>query len=786
MSQITKIELWKDVGFQEGAVEVPSKDDFLPDADIVFDDGVKTSSGDFFSNFTIPAVFSEYLSMSYVRVTYEYNNADDPMTFYGWIDDVALKSDTDGSPSVSISWHIDYWRTYLATAKFGYGLVQTRPRGENDPPQPLSYRYRELAKTQDPLIPSTIRGCNCYWGIISYAVETNDNKIVESHTLVVPVAKTGAIYYQAGPSTAKRVSLTINEWLSGKFDEYLGIAPSSISSVFISPLPPHKIYSGTGTDADPFVLSGTEGTTPETSTVTETAYDTQRTVSSVRSDSALTSKDIIITLEDGSTQKSFSGVYTVSSINPMYAYIYEGDSLIRTSQGPEDYLTVIPLDYIVKNTFGTEQWDSLSNGDTITVANAVDIYNSLDISYNAYAPTGQLMVLVNYRLGDKIRDRTFTFNNGTFGQHYIYANGRSNVLSLTITTTETVISSNAYTEVGKSKYGFYRNDGMMDDYSLSLPSPVATTDLEELVILDYNAIPVGTLPWGMTVQNYSVRNVVSSTSAYVQIRFDSLSSASEGLEFTIPLPSIDVASNSYSEYYFSGQRDYDIAQRKIAAEQALVGGITTAITGTVSNTIMAGINPESSRTTQVRDQVSGGQLINMLNKNDPSLVQVGGRYYREYTDYSIRPAMTKMVGSGVASLGAGIGGAVAEYALAQYFNGQLQNAEDMLQAKQIDSIMVNGSGWDFLYHGSAICLTSLKPDKYSCKRFEADKTLNGIICSEPMEDCTELINANGPLRIAELIVTGSIPVQARAHIKGRFANGVRIRTINTQTVTEGE
>ena len=114
----------------------------------------------------------------------------------------------------------------------------------------------------------------------------------------------------------------------------------------------------------------------------------------------------------------------------------------------------------------------------------------------------------------------------------------------------------------------------------------------------------------------------------------------------------------------------------------------------------------------------------------------------------------------------------------------MQKAEDILSAKQVDSVMMAGNGWDWMWNGREFGLVPMRGDTYSVNRFETDIRLNGVSVSEPTEDCDTYRTSEGPVRIAELIVTGNIPVQARAYIKGRMANGVRIRTINTVQPTE--
>ena len=193
--------------------------------------------------------------MSYIELLYEYNNSVDPMTFYGWIDDIALKSDTDGSPSIAVSWHIDHWRTYLANARFGYGLVQNRPRASDDPPQLCTARYREPHGFQSMEFKGV--GKESYWIIATFTMETPDNKVTDVRTMVVPVNKgdpTVSCYMKLNPTSQAYKCPSLYQFVNGRWTEAFGIAPTSVSSVFVSPIPPLAIYSGTGTATDPYVV----------------------------------------------------------------------------------------------------------------------------------------------------------------------------------------------------------------------------------------------------------------------------------------------------------------------------------------------------------------------------------------------------------------------------------------------------------------------------------------------------------------------------------------------------
>mgnify|MGYP002516965626 CR=1 FL=1 len=274
----------------------------------------------------------------------------------------------------------------------------------------------------------------------------------------------------------------------------------------------------------------------------------------------------------------------------------------------------------------------------------------------------------------------------------------------------------------------YTKTNKFAEFSGSLSVPVMTTDTEQYILTDLDGSVVGSVPWGLTLKDYTFRCVVSSTNAYVQFRFDGLNSSAEGLQFSIPLPPLDITSNSWSEYTYSGQREYDIEQRKIARDRALVEGLGGALAGGAQGAMLGGLKESQSFLPSTRS-IANASMFGFLGA------------------------------------GASIAGSLINYASAGYYNEKLQSASDMLQARQLDSITTPGNGCDWLYYGRPYQIRSIVPDDYSLGRFENDVSLNGISVSEPTADCTALIHGTGPLAIENLIVRGNIPAEAKQYIK---------------------
>ena len=86
------VEIWRDTGFTEGSVEVPSKTSSLPKATYTFTD-VNVPRDSLFSTVKLAHAYEDLYDCSYLRITLDMNNGND-VTIYGWIDTASCASDT--------------------------------------------------------------------------------------------------------------------------------------------------------------------------------------------------------------------------------------------------------------------------------------------------------------------------------------------------------------------------------------------------------------------------------------------------------------------------------------------------------------------------------------------------------------------------------------------------------------------------------------------------------------------------------------------------------------------
>ncbi len=763
MTDITQIYFWDDPGFTDGAVEVPAFANLstlpTPDFTSMSGDEWHPSKDRIFTELKLSIPFTVAQYFSYLKIRVEFKNGNSrTRDFYGFVDSVEILSDTDDYPAVLIKWHVDLWRTFMGSAVFGPGTVTRRSRGVSDPIQHVPSRFKRVSDRVYNLIPDTLVGSGAHWAIINYTHETTGGtgNVTESRIIVCPVARTpNTIYYMqlSSSSTAYRVP-TLNQWLLGEYDEIFGLAPSSISSVFLSPVPPLAIASGTGVVSDPFVVVG-PSVYPEPETRSYAGVDRPAGAFLGSDQVDLTDGDRIL-FRDWESRKIHTARGITSSgsgySNQLIATVIQDGTAIVSSVGSADnpgaFISAISVDDFVRAVLSETVFDNLSDGDTVQFSNIVGLYASGSISQtiNSIAVGSSLTNILSWTVsvGETVpSDTELTFTNGTFGSYWIAVQGVISSSSVSLTTYSEATTTADYgveikTHGGVDYMYLFTKTNKFAEYTGSLPSGLTTTDTEQFVVTDLDGSVIGSIPWGLTVKDFTFRCVVSASSGYVQFRFDGLNSSAEGLQFTIPLPSLDITSNSWSEYNFSGQRDFDIEQRKIARDRALVEGLGGALAGGAQGAMIGGL------------------------KESQTFMP---------TDRSIANASA----FGLLGAGASVAGTLINYASAGHYNDKLQSATDMLQAKQLDSIITPGNGCDWLYYGRPYQIRSIVPDAYSLARFDQDVALNGISVSEPTADCTELVHGSGPLAIDNLVVRGDIPVEAKQYIKQKLNKGVRLK-----------
>lgn len=291
------------------------------------------------------------------------------------------------------------------------------------------------------------------------------------------------------------------------------------------------------------------------------------------------------------------------------------------------------------------------------------------------------------------------------------------------------------TSMGDYAYYVRTTQYGLEEYEGSI-STVMTDDINQYVVTGFDGEVIGSLPWGVPVSSYTYRLIVDATSSYIQIRFDSLDSHSEGLCFTIPLVPVSLTENATSSYVYSGARQADLMQMRAEADKSYDSGLASAATGTITG-------------------VSSGAMMGALGG---PLGMAGGA----------------IVG-GISSAIGGTMSAVANRNIDYQYMDRFQDITDYRKAHQANGLLMSGSGLDTLMHGyKDIRISKLVADDYSLQQRTSDISLYGVHVSEPRSSCQSLVDTGGPLQITNAVITGRVPASAKRYIKQRLESGVRI------------
>jgi len=256
MSAITRIRAWSNPGFTEDGPEAPHYGYTLPAASQDLQNlDYEPSASRIFSEFKIAnAVWESWRGMSFLEVTYTWNNSLSNTVLYGFIDEVELLSDTTGAAAVRVRWHVDEWMTYLSSATLGAGHVLRRPVGAVDPIQSYERRYWEVDSTSTLIELSSIINTKATWWVLLAAGIDDGSGNTRIRYYSYPIATDGGTAYgqESGTSNIGQF-VTLFETLSGMWDESLGIDPQSVYGVWILPYAPmgESYWSGSGSYSNP-------------------------------------------------------------------------------------------------------------------------------------------------------------------------------------------------------------------------------------------------------------------------------------------------------------------------------------------------------------------------------------------------------------------------------------------------------------------------------------------------------------------------------------------------------
>ena len=294
------------------------------------------------------------------------------------------------------------------------------------------------------------------------------------------------------------------------------------------------------------------------------------------------------------------------------------------------------------------------------------------------------------------------------------------------------------TSIGKIWYIEGLGDTIYYNQLLATADQITTDDMNMGVIVDPYGSIIANVPYGVTVEGYNLYMDVGTNDAkcYLSIFKPGdvtpvLNSRYKGpIGEVLPLTSIKapVNSNAYSEYVYSGQRDYDILTAQMQRDENRIKG-------------WAGVGANSA------SGAMGGAIAG------------------------------KGVGAGIGAIGGAILGGLnteIDYQLQTGFDDWYQNAKDALYANQTSNILIGAGGEAFTslyYQWSFVQLTA---DDTSLAEYTNDIALNGYETNVSTSSVSSYIAGGGPLQIINLNLTGNAPPQAKQFIKNKLQSGVYI------------
>lgn len=253
---------------------------------------------------------------------------------------------------------------------------------------------------------------------------------------------------------------------------------------------------------------------------------------------------------------------------------------------------------------------------------------------------------------------------------------------------------------------------------------ITSSEEERFVLANIDGTRAHELPYGMNVTGVTIVPVIESNEAYLQISFrDSTLGALEGCSTMVPLLSLPVNDNAWSEYAYTGKRDYDIGMRKLQTD---ADAWKTSVSGAGSGAMMGAFGPQG-----LALGVAGGLI--------------GG-----LTSY------------GVETL---------------WQNDEIQKNEDRLMANQLAPMILSSSSMISLVTVNGLTIRRLVPDSYSDSQLQNTRNNYGISVDEILDLCDPLLRVTSPTgfyQIPNLIISGPLPVEAKDTIKQKFSAGVRL------------
>ena len=228
---ITKLKMWKDPGYTRGCIEVPpAGSKKLPTPDYVLPDSetLRPHKNSTLTSLNLPLSFTQTFDMSYLYI--EASDGAGSVALFGWIDSVTQRSTS--YEGVTISWSVDWWRSYSGSAVFGKGRMIRTSDSSKRRPSEFSPRLRSAVSVADISAYATY-GVTFHQEWCYFRCVKTQNAISNAFLYAFPLSR------DFGPAgEIPRTGLGLENLYAGELDESLGLTASTITGIWLSNIPP--------------------------------------------------------------------------------------------------------------------------------------------------------------------------------------------------------------------------------------------------------------------------------------------------------------------------------------------------------------------------------------------------------------------------------------------------------------------------------------------------------------------------------------------------------------------
>ncbi|MBR5834852.1 MAG: hypothetical protein IKY66_01670 [Bacteroidales bacterium] len=268
------------------------------------------------------------------------------------------------------------------------------------------------------------------------------------------------------------------------------------------------------------------------------------------------------------------------------------------------------------------------------------------------------------------------------------------------------------------------NTTPLDIYREVTFTKIKSSEEHRYILTSSDGVKILELPYGFEVEKVRTTLILEPDGPYLEISFKDLSYGNlEGLAVNIPLLSFPMNSNAYTSYVYSGRQEYDRNMRTLRSNADAIKSISA---GAGTGAIFGSIGP-------------AGALLGALGGSTGGV----GNYFTETF----------------------------------YQNDREQELENRLQANQPSTMILSSNMLLSYIRGYGFNIKDIVPDSYSSTQISNTRSNFGISVDEILSSCETMVKTTLPTgyySIKNLIISGSIPKEAKDYIKRKFDAGVRL------------